>query len=138
VFDFDADRLHAAAQDGDLDEVRRLLAEGLDVNAFDEISMTPLHYAAEHEHLEVCRCLIGAGANVNAHEEAKIGDTPLRLVAARCSLALAALLIEAGADPTIPGWMQLTALDDAKERKRGDGPAVYDLLLRTAHSRERI
>lgn len=36
------------------------------------------------------------------------------------------------ADPRIRGWMQLNALDQAKSRNRGDGPAVYRLLLDAA------
>jgi len=43
----DPERLHAAAQEGDLDEVRRLVSEGEDVNAFDELGKTPLHYAVD-------------------------------------------------------------------------------------------
>jgi hypothetical protein len=38
-------------------------------------------------------------------------------------------------NPTIPGWMQLTALDRARKRKRGDGPGVYELLMRAAESK---
>jgi hypothetical protein len=45
---------------------------------------------------------------------------------------MAKMLLDAGADPTIRGWMQLNALDIAKDRKRGDGPKVYELLRRHA------
>ena len=122
--------LHVAAQDGDLDEVRRLLAQGRDINAFDDLGKTPLHYAVMEEHLEVARFLIEQGADVNAHHEPTISNTPLSEVAGNCSMAIAKLLIDAGADPTIRGWMQLNALDRAEGRKRGDGPEVYELLLR--------
>jgi hypothetical protein len=43
---------------------------------------------------------------------------------------MARLLLDAGADPRIRGWMQLDALDRARNRQRGDGPKVYQLLLK--------
>ena len=130
--DFDESDLHLAAQDGDMIRVRQLLADGRSPNSFDEISMTPLHYAAENGHIDVMRVLLEAGADVNAHEEARIGNTPLRDVADKCSLAVATLLVDAGADPRIPGWMQLTALHKAEERKDEEGQRVYALLKSVA------
>jgi ankyrin repeat protein len=124
--------LHFAAQEGSLQRVQELVANGGDINAFDEIGKTPLHYAAESEHLEVASYLIEQGADVNAHHEPTIGNTPLREVAGSCSLRMARLLIDAGADPTVPGWMQLTALDKARERRKGEGPQVYELLVSAA------
>ena len=128
----DPERLHLAAQDGDLDAVSRLLAEGEDINAFDDLGKTPLHYAADREHVEVARYLIEHGANVNAHHEPTLGNTPLGDVAATCSYVMAKLLVDAGSDPTIPGWMQLTALHKAAERKDPEGQRVYALLKAVA------
>ena len=78
------------------------------------------------------RVLLEAGADVNAHEEARIGNTPLRDVAAECSLAVATFLVDSGADPRIPGWMQLTALHKAEGRKDDEGQRVYALLKSVA------
>jgi len=130
--EFDESDLHFAAQDGDLVRVRQLLAGGRSPNAFDEVSKTPLHYAAESGHIDVMRVLVAAGADVNANEEARIGNTPLRDVAGKCSLAVATFLVESGADPRIPGWMQLTALHKAEERTDQDGQCVYALLKSVA------
>jgi ankyrin repeat protein len=130
--DRDYSDLHFAAQEGDITLVRALLAEGLSPNAFDEISKTPLHYAAEGEHIEIIRALLDGGADVNANEEAHIGNTPLRDVADTCSLAVARVLVDAGADPRIPGWMQLTALHKAEDRKDEEGQRVYALLKSVA------
>ena len=122
------DDLHWAAERGDVAAVKALLAEGHDPNVFDDLSFTPLHYAARKEHLNIIRLLLEAGADVNAHDEAHIGDTPLGSIAGDCSLAVAQLLVGAGADPTVRGWMQLCALDRAKQRKREEGTKVYELL----------
>lgn len=131
--DCDESDLHFAAQNGDMTRVRQLLADGRSPNAFDEISKTPLHYAAENGHIDIMRVLLEAGADVNAHEEARIGNTPLRDVADECSLAVATFLVDSGADPRIPGWMQLTALHKAAERKDQEGQRVYALLKSVAH-----
>jgi ankyrin repeat protein len=129
---FDESELHFAAQDGDVTRVRQLLADGRSPNAFDEISKTPLHYAAERGHIDIMQVLLEAGADVNAHEEARIGNTPLREVADECSLAVATFLVDSGADPTIPGWMQITALHMAEKRKDEEGQRVYALLKSVA------
>jgi ankyrin repeat protein len=131
----DPEPVHSAAQDGDVGRLSELVAEGHAVNAFDDLGHTPLHYAVEKGHLDAARFLIGSRADVNAHDERVIGETPLGEVAGTCSLQMARLLVEAGADPTIPGWMQLTALDKAKGRKRGDGPQVYEYLNAAAKRR---
>ena len=106
--------------------------DGSDINAFDSLGKTALHWAAKGEHLTVVAFLIKHGADVNARHEPTIGDTVLGEIAGNCSFEMARVLVDAGADPSIRGWMQLNALDRAKERKRGDGPRVYALLMAAA------
>jgi ankyrin repeat protein len=130
--DFERERLHFAAQDGDVEEVQRLLVAGFGPNEFDDLGKTPLHYAAERGHVDVLKLLLASGADVNAHDERVIGNTPLREVAETCSFDVAKTLVEAGADPTIPGWMQLTALDKVSERTHPEGLRVRELLERAA------
>jgi ankyrin repeat protein len=133
---YEKEQLHFAADDGDLDKVKNLLEQGSDVNAFDEdLYFTPLHFAAKGGHIEVVKYLLSVGADVNAHEEEKIGETPLGEVAANCSYEMAEILVNAGANPTIPGWMQLTALDRARNRKKEEGRRVYGLLLEVAQKK---
>jgi len=72
--------LHQAAGDGDLEQVKWLIAGGADVNAEDEERQTPLHLAAEHGYTDVARALIANGADVNA-EEFEWHDTPLHVAA---------------------------------------------------------
>jgi hypothetical protein len=50
---------------------------------------------------------------------------------------MAKLLIDAGADPTIRGWMGITAVHRAKDRKDEDGQSVFDLLIKAARHRGR-
>jgi ankyrin repeat protein len=115
--EFQRERLHNAAQDGDLERVEHLLGAKYAVNRFDSLGKTPLHYAADHEHFALVDALLAAGANVNAHDERVIGNTPLRDCIETCSPAMVERLLRAGADPTIPGWMQITATDAAMQRK---------------------
>jgi len=122
--EFEREKLHFAAGSGDLQEVKRLLAANEAVNAFDDLGLTPLHHAIRRGHLNVANALLLAGANVNAVDESKAGNTPLADVVGECSLEVAKFLLEHGADPRIPGTMQLTALYRAEQRKRGDGPAI--------------
>jgi len=125
------ERLHYAASLGGIEEIRALLGEQLPMNAFDDLGHTPLHCAAIGGHIEAVRYLIKAGADVNAHDEAKIGETPLGTVAANCSFAMAKVLVDAGADPTIQGFMCNTALDRSAARKKGEGKRVHKLLVDT-------
>ncbi len=83
--------------------------------------MTPIHYAAAAEHIDVVRFLIACGANVNAIDKATAGDTPLGHIAQECSFAMAKTLLDAGANPLIPGMMQITPLQRAERRKRPEG-----------------
>jgi len=115
--------------------VKTLLAEGCDINEFDDFGKTALHYAADEEHLDLVRYLLQAGANVNAADERWIGNTPLTNVAGSCSLELARLLIDAGADPMSPGWTRLTAVYHASQRSDDEGRLVYKLLEATARRR---
>jgi ankyrin repeat protein len=129
---FDTEQLHFAAMEGNTEECLRLIAEGIDRSGFDRIGNTPLHYAAEKEHFTTAAALISRGANVNALDVARIGDTPLAHVAQTCSLKMAALLLDAGADPTLQvGWSR-SAIERARNRKRGEGPRVYELLRKSA------
>ena len=133
---YEKERLHRAASAGDIEEMKSLLEEGLPINAFDDLNRTPLHYAAIGGHIEAVRYLIDVGADVNAHDEERIGETPLGQVAANCTFEMAKILVDAGADPTILGWMTNTALDRSAARKKPEGKRVHKLLVDTVKRRK--
>src|SRR5262245_1137926 len=129
---FEAEQLHFAAMDGDLEKCEELISKGYPIQAYDRIGHAPLHYAAKNEHFELVALLIRHGANVNAICEPLIGKPPLAHAAQTCSLKMAEMLLKAGADPTLRIGLNRSALDLAKNRKRGDGPRVYELMARYA------
>jgi ankyrin repeat protein len=132
---FEAERLHRAAQDGNLAELMRLVADGYDVNLFDDLGHTPLHRAAEGGHGQAAAWLLGHGADVNANDEATIGETALALAVQRDDPDIVELLLRQGADPDIQGWMGNTARSRAGERKDAAGLQIQRLIERHAPAR---
>ncbi|MFD9550631.1 glutaminase A [Nocardia salmonicida] len=68
-------RLLWSASRGDLDELRALLATGVEAGAADYDGRTALHVAAAEGHLAVVQFLIDHGADASAHD--RWGGTPL-------------------------------------------------------------
>lgn len=126
--------LHAAVEDANLPMVNLLLDyDGrVALDWFDYVDRTPLMIAVEAGNVPLAHRLLEAGSSVNAHNEPKIGDTALRIAAENGASEMVELLLHAGADPTIRGWMGITPLDTARNRKRGDGPRIYELLEKAA------
>lgn len=59
--------LHIAAENGQIEEVSRLLSEkGTDVNTQDKYGDTPLHAASKKGHLKVVELLVSKGASIIA------------------------------------------------------------------------
>ena len=86
-----------AVQAADRDRVRRLLAEGVDVDAPRGDGATALHWAAHRDLVDVAGLLVGAGADVDATDDH--GVTPLALACLNAGAAMVDLLLAAGADP---------------------------------------
>ena len=65
-----------AAENGDVESLKKLLDAGADVNAADDTGCTPLHLAAACADIEAVQLLIERGADVNAFVDAscKNGD----------------------------------------------------------------
>ncbi|MBZ0249267.1 MAG: ankyrin repeat domain-containing protein [Burkholderiales bacterium] len=120
--------LMAAAGRGDLAEVRRLLAEGADVNAADAMGFTALFHACyngdeDRGYPEVVRALLEAGAD----REARIGYgvRPLMYAAGNGEAGVVEALLGAGADPAARNEGGRTALMMVKDRDYVD---VINLL----------
>lgn len=132
---FPAQKLHRAADDGDIDRARELVREGAPLNEFDEIGYTPLHYAVKAEHVTIIKLLLDAGANINAREEETNSDTAISVATENCSPSIVKLLLERGADPCIKGWMGNDANDRADQRKDGLREEVLQVLSQHAKQR---
>jgi len=93
--DINRDLLKATEQ-GNLQQVKSLLAKGANIDAKDDFDRTPLMLSAFGGHDAIAALLIQAGADVRA--KAKYGQTALQFAVERGHGAIAALLKAAGAD----------------------------------------
>lgn len=127
----DGEILCSKCYEGKLEDVRSLLASGVDVNFVEGCSWTPLCYAAWAGEQEVVALLLASGADFNAACDgwpvlhrvawngyynitrqlldtgAKIdsldssGETPLHNAAGHYNPSIVQLLLDRGADPTV-------------------------------------
>lgn len=66
-------RLFSAIQDGDVDAVRNLIAQGAHPNTVFTDGLTPLILASGLGHVEIVECLLSLGCQ---NQQARSGDTP--------------------------------------------------------------
>jgi ankyrin repeat protein len=71
--------LHKAAAFDDVTTIRRLVAEGADVNVRGDKEASPLHRAAHRGHVDAVRVLVEVGADVEASADG--GWRPLHMAA---------------------------------------------------------
>lgn len=109
----DETALMLAALRGHMDLCRLLLGRGADVN---KPGWTALHYAASGEQTEIVKLLLDHFAYIDA--EAPSGNTPLMMAVMYGPESTIALLLEAGADPTLKNNAGRTAMDLAEGIKR--------------------
>ena len=116
--------LHDAVKDGDIAEVRLLIAQGEDVNQRDRYLASPLHQAAIWGNEEMSELLLAEGADVN-FEDPLLG-TPLSAAARRGNEAVAAVLIANGANAQASSANGTTPLHAAAE---GGHASIVELLI---------
>ena len=90
--------LHYAANEGRVNDVKRLLSSGANVNRADNNGWTPLHFAAQSNCVEVTSILIAAGAELEKRDSN--GNTPLfrAVFSSKGNGEVIAKLRDAGAD----------------------------------------
>ena len=101
--------LRKAAQDGDLQTVKDLLAKGADVNAKDDKGKTALLWTAPaRDNPEMVKLLIAKGADVNAKDNE--GETALMIAASQSNPGILTELLAAGAEVNAQNNVGGTAL----------------------------
>ena len=113
-----------AVKSGDLEAVRALVKQRVNVNTPEADGMTALHWAVRAHDAAAAQLLIRSGANVKAAN--RYGITPLSLAATNGDAEMTDLLLKAGADPNV-------ALGDGETimmtAARTGNPAVIKMLL---------
>ena len=104
--------LHAAAANGDVAEIEKLIKDGENPNLQDSNSRTPLIVAAFRRHHDAARALIRLGANPNARDLQRFDM--LTIAAVQNDLDMVKIALEGGADPrAVTGNLDGTALISA-------------------------
>ena len=119
--------LHLAAKQGNVKKVKRLLAQGMDVNSLSSSGYTPLHISAGWDKRRVTRLLLINGAKINARDSS--GRTPLHLSASRGHLKMVKFLLSRGANSSIRDRHNRTPVDMARQYSFND--EIVDLLEST-------
>ena len=118
--------LQWAAYDGDVDEVRRLIAAGADVDARNDFGASAMSVAAAAGNAAVIRELLKGGADAESPNAE--GQTALMAVARTGNVEAAQLLLKAGADVNAKeGWGGQTALMWAASQQQ---PAMIRALVK--------
>lgn len=124
--------LISAADSGDVEAVRQLLAGGADVNGTFHDGLTALMAAAGSGHVPVIELLVASGADVNAADDH--GLTALMMAASRGRVEAVRSLLEIGADvharSTVFPFEGQNAL--ALAAKNGSAEVIGELLARGA------
>ncbi len=95
---------------GSVEEVKRLLLMGADINTKNQFGLTPFELAVVGNNCIVVEYFLQLGQNPNLERD---GGTSLMSAAANGNTELLKLLLKYGADPDLPGDGKATALMSA-------------------------
>jgi len=127
--------LFQAAQNGNTQQVLRILKAGADANASDRNGWTVLHHAAAYNKKSCLEAVLKhPGTNVNPQDNR--GRTPLHRAAMWGNVATVEVLLESGADATVRNAWGAVPLQDAMRQLTVEfNPAkdTLDALLHTLH-----
>lgn len=118
------DALHRATEQQDTEQVKKLIKDGVDINAQDSQGRTPLMIAAYNEDYDTAKVLIKAGADVNIQDNMK--NNPYLYASAEGYNDILRIIIGAGADTKITNRYGGTGLIPASEHGYVE---VVDMLL---------
>ena len=102
-----------AALVGDINNLKKGLKNGANINAQDDIDFTPIHYSARLGHYEAVKLLLEKGASINIKDT--IGELPIHKIE---NLKVTQILIEKGADVNAKNNQLQTPLDNAIRFKK--------------------
>jgi ankyrin repeat protein len=109
----DHDDVHAAAKNGDTDEVAALLSmDNRLTRTFDADGWSPLHLAAHYGHADIVSLLLHNNAPVDLRSANQMANTALHAALAGRRAEVVPILLDAGADVNARqhgGWTALHA-----------------------------
>jgi ankyrin repeat protein len=116
-----------AAAEGNTSTVEALVEHGADIHAHSKGGLTPLLFAVREGKIDTVRSLLKSGADVNETWKAGRGTgvsgiSAMVLAVANAHYELAALLLDAGADPNAAaqGWTALHQITWVRKPGKGD------------------
>ena len=117
-------QLHYAVVSGNIEQVKSLISNGVDINTNNQLNWTPLHAAVRNNRIEIVKFLLESGANVDAVEPR--GQTALHFAVESGQKEVVQLLIEKGANLDITDERQESAISLA--RKTGQAEIARILI----------
>jgi ankyrin repeat protein len=114
-----AESLHEAVTNQDIDQIQVLIQEGADINELGRSWYgygSPLHLAVRDGHQDIARLLIDSGAYVDVRDHNDY--TPLHNAAWNGNLDMVKFLLDAGADINAVNYSGDTVLSCAQDKHR--------------------
>lgn len=123
--------LHAAAQSGDIESIKILLQQGVEINELGHSWYdygSALHLAVSENHLAVVKYLIEQGAIVDVRNQNDL--TPLHNAAWNGNLEMMRVLLNAGADIDASNYENHTPLTCARDNNQSEAIEFIESRLR--------